>query len=365
MVTDSTPRLILEGAREHNLQNVSVDFPLQRLVTVTGVSGSGKSSLIQDVLAPALMRHFGKATESPGAHDRLLGADHLSDVVFVDQSPIGKTARSNPVSYVGAWDAIRTLFAAAPLAQQRGYTASKFSFNSGDGRCPTCGGSGFEHVEMQFLSDVYLRCPDCDGQRYRPEVLEVAIDRGGRQLTVADVLQLTVSEAADLFVHDADVIRALQPIVDVGLEYVKLGQPVPTLSGGEAQRLKLAGFLADAAQLGKKASGRSSTRQALAVKGQLFLFDEPTTGLHFDDIAKLMRALRKLLEAGHSLIVIEHNLDVIRASDWLIDLGPDGHLFGGLRPLLLTFSGIRRLLQHFGQSRVCAPLRGSLCPFYA
>jgi excinuclease ABC subunit A len=233
MVTDSTPRLILEGAREHNLQNISVDFPLQRLVTITGVSGSGKSSLIQDVLAPALMRHFGKATETPGAHDRLLGADHLSDVVFVDQSPIGKTARSNPVSYVGAWDAIREIFATAPLSRQRGYTASKFSFNGGDGRCPTCGGSGFEHVEMQFLSDVYLRCPDCDGKRYRPEILEITVERqaiGGavRHLNVADVLNLTVSEAAALFAQDREVIRALQPIVDVGLEYVRLGQPVPT-----------------------------------------------------------------------------------------------------------------------------------------
>ena len=329
MVSDSTPRLILEGAREHNLQNISVDFPLQRLVTVTGVSGSGKSSLIQDVLSPALMRHFGKATETPGAHDRLLGADHLSDVVFVDQSPIGKTARSNPVSYVGAWDAIREILATAPLSRQRGYTASKFSFNGGDGRCPTCGGSGFEHVEMQFLSDVYLRCPDCDGQRYRPEILEITIERqaiGGvpRHLNVADILQLTVSEAAALFAQDREVIRALQPIVDVGLEYVRLGQPVPTLSGGEAQRLKLAGFLAEAAKSAAK------SRQTLARKGTLFLFDEPTTGLHFDDIAKLMRALRKLLEAGHSLIVIEHNLDVIRASDWLIDLGPEGGFAGGL-----------------------------------
>ncbi len=328
-VSDSTPRLILEGAREHNLQNISVDFPLQRLVTVTGVSGSGKSSLIQDVLAPALMRHFGKATETPGAHDRLLGADHLSDVVFVDQSPIGKTARSNPVSYVGAWDAIREIFATAPLSRQRGYTASKFSFNSGDGRCPVCGGSGFEHVEMQFLSDVYLRCSDCDGQRYRPEILEIKVERQAigesapRHLSVADVLALTVSEAAALFAQDREVIRALQPIVDVGLEYVRLGQPVPTLSGGEAQRLKLAGFLAEAARSAAK------SRQSLARKGTLFLFDEPTTGLHFDDIAKLMRALRKLLEAGHSLIVIEHNLDVIRASDWLIDLGPEGGDAGG------------------------------------
>ncbi|WP_218242265.1 excinuclease ABC subunit UvrA [Comamonas fluminis] len=324
MVTESTPRLILEGAREHNLRDISVDFPLQRLVTITGVSGSGKSTLIQDVLVPALMRHFGKPTDAAGAFERLLGADHLADVMFVDQSPIGKTARSNPVSYVGAWDALRELFAVAPLSRQRGYTAAKFSFNSGDGRCPTCGGSGFEHVEMQFLSDVYLRCPDCNGTRYRPEILEVKIERNGQSLNVADVLELTVAEAALLFAQDRDVIRALQPIVDVGLEYVKLGQPVPTLSGGEAQRLKLAGFLAEAAK------AQSKSKQSLAKKGTLFLFDEPTTGLHFEDIAKLMRALRKLLEAGHSLIVIEHNLDVIRASDWLIDLGPEGGDGGGL-----------------------------------
>ena len=333
-VTDATPRLILEGVREHNLKNLAVEFPLQRLVCITGVSGSGKSTLIQDVLAPALARHFGKATETPGLHDRMLGADHLSEVVFVDQSPIGKTARSNPASYVGAWDAIREIFATSAVAKQRGYTAAKFSFNSGDGRCPTCGGSGFEHVEMQFLSDVYLRCPDCDGKRYRPEILEVTIERKSngksgsdsnfRTMNVADVLDVTVSEAVALFADDRDVVRALQPIVDVGLEYVKLGQPVPTLSGGESQRLKLAGFLAQAAKNG------SSSRQATATRGTLFMFDEPTTGLHFDDIAKLMRALRKLLEGGNSLIVIEHNLDVIRAADWLIDLGPEGGDAGGL-----------------------------------
>ncbi|WP_293222490.1 excinuclease ABC subunit UvrA [Ottowia sp.] len=355
LVQDNTPRLILEGVREHNLKGIDVAFPLQRLVTVTGVSGSGKSTLIQDVLAPALMRHFGQATEAPGAHERLLGAEQLAGVVFVDQSPIGKTARSNPASYVGAWDAIRKLFADAPQARQRGYTAAKFSFNSGDGRCPTCGGSGFEHVEMQFLSDVYLRCPDCNGQRYRPEILEVRIDRPQksgsdqhfqqaaealaalgssqklssdphlktRHLNVADVLELTVAEAVQVFARDREVVRALQPIVDVGLDYVRLGQPVPTLSGGEAQRLKLAGHLAEAAK------NTSVSRQPMARNGQLFLFDEPTTGLHFDDIAKLMRALRKLLDAGHSLIVIEHNLDVMRASDWLIDLGPEGGDAGG------------------------------------
>jgi excinuclease ABC subunit A len=327
LVAEATPRLIVEGAREHNLRGVTVEFPLQRLVSVTGVSGSGKSTLIQDVLYPALARHFGKATETPGAHDRLLGADWLSDAVFVDQSPIGKTARSNPASYVGAFDEIRKLFADASLARERSYGAGMFSFNAGDGRCPTCGGSGFEHVEMQFLSDVYLRCPDCDGRRFRAEILEVKITRGAgaaaRDLSVADVLELTVSEAAQLFAGDREVLRGLQPIVDVGLEYVRLGQPVPTLSGGEAQRLKLAGFLADAAK------GGSSSGQAVARKGTLFLFDEPTTGLHFDDIAKLMRALRKLLDAGHSIVLIEHNLDVIRASDWVIDLGPEGGEGGG------------------------------------
>ncbi len=329
LIAENTPKLILEGVTEHNLKDVTIEFPLQSLVCVTGVSGSGKSTLIQDVLHPALMRHFGKATDTPGAHQRLLGADFLGEVVFVDQSPIGKTARSNPASYVGAWDAIREIFANAHLARQRGYTATKFSFNNGDGRCAMCGGSGFEHVEMQFLSDVYLRCQDCDGKRYRPEILEVVIERRSADtarlaaMNVADVLNLTVSEAALVFENDRDVVRALQPIIDVGLEYVKLGQPVPTLSGGESQRLKLAGFLADAAK------NASASRQALARRGTLFMFDEPTTGLHFDDIAKLMRAMRKLLGAGHSIIVIEHNLDVIRASDWLIDLGPEGGDAGG------------------------------------
>ncbi len=321
LVEPSTPKLLLEGAREHNLQGVDLAVPLNRLVCVTGVSGSGKSSLIQDVLYPALARHFGKATEAPGAFERLLGAEQLADAVFVDQSPIGKTARSNPASYVGAFDALRALFAEAPLARERGYTAGTFSFNAGDGRCPTCGGSGFEHVEMQFLSDVYLRCPDCDGTRYRAPVLDVKLVRGPHRFSIADVLELTVAEAAHWFQNDREVVARLQPIIDVGLDYVRLGQPVPTLSGGEAQRLKLAGFLAEAAQ---------SPAQRVARHGTLFLFDEPTTGLHFDDIAKLMRAFRKLLAAGHSLLVIEHNLDVIRAADWIVDLGPEGGEAGGL-----------------------------------
>ena len=252
---------------------------------------------------------------------------------------------------MGAWDAIRELFANAALARQRSYTASKFSFNSGDGRCATCGGSGFEHVEMQFLSDVYLRCGDCDGKRYRPEILEVFIERrdaGSARITrlnVADVLNLTVSEALFVFENDRDVVRSLQPIVDVGLDYVKLGQPVPTLSGGESQRLKLAGFLADAAK------SASASRQALTRRGTLFMFDEPTTGLHFDDIAKLLRAMRKLLDAGHSLLVIEHNLDVVRASDWIIDLGPEGGDAGGCVVAVGTPDDIKQhLSSHTGKA---------------
>ena len=341
-VDASTPRLVLAGASEHNLRDVTVEIPLARLVCVTGVSGSGKSTLIQDVLYPALARQLGKATETPGAHRALSGAEWIADAVFVDQSPIGKTARSNPASYVGAFDEIRKLFAKAPLALQRGYTAGTFSFNSGDGRCPTCGGSGFEHIEMQFLSDVYLRCPDCDGRRYRAEVLEVKLERGARALSIADVLELTVSEAVAWFANDADVLRVLEPIVDVGLEYVKLGQPVPTLSGGEAQRLKLAGFLAETAA--KPGAGS-------APGGRLFMFDEPTTGLHFDDIAKLMRAFGKLLARGHSLLVIEHNLDVVRAADWIVDLGPEGGDGGGQIVVAGTVGDVKACAaSHTGQA---------------
>ncbi|TRM53770.1 excinuclease ABC subunit A [Achromobacter sp. LC458] len=322
-VAANTPRLLLEGVNAHNLKNVSVELPLGRLVCVTGVSGSGKSTLVQDVLYPALLKQKGKPSETPGAFDRLLGAEQIADVVMVDQTPIGKTARSNPASYVGAFDAIRKLFAQAPLARERAYTAGTFSFNGGDGRCPTCGGTGFEHVEMQFLSDVYLRCPDCDGKRFRPEVLEVRVEHLGKSASIDEVLAMTVSEALDFFKGLRDVQTGLAPLADVGLEYVRLGQPVPTLSGGEAQRLKLAGHLAEAAR-----SGISTAK--VAKKGSLFLFDEPTTGLHFDDVARLMRAFRKLLAAGHTLLVIEHNLDVIRAADWLIDLGPEGGDAGGL-----------------------------------
>ncbi len=321
-VAPNTPKLILEGVTANNLKNISISIPLGRMVCVTGVSGSGKSTLIQDVLYPALLKHQGKPVEAPGHYDRLLGAEQLADVVLVDQTPIGKTARSNPASYVGAFDAIRKLFANAPMSKERGYTAGTFSFNTGDGRCPTCGGTGFEHVEMQFLSDVYLRCPDCDGKRFRPEILEVRVEHLGRSASIDEVLSMTASEALDFFSGLRDVQYGLAPLADVGLEYVQLGQPVPTLSGGEAQRLKLAGHLAAASR-----SGISSAK--VAKKGSLFLFDEPTTGLHFDDIARLMQAFRKLLSAGHSLLVIEHNLDVIRAADWIIDLGPGGGEAGG------------------------------------
>ncbi len=330
------PWLRLLGAAEHNLKNVDVAIPLGHLVCVTGVSGSGKSTLVQDVLHAALLKAKGRPTETPGRHRALEGFDLIEDVVMVNQSPIGRTTRSNPASYVGAVDAIRGLYAREPMAKERGYTAGTFSFNSGNGRCPTCGGNGFEHVEMQFLSDVYLRCPDCNGRRFRAEVLEVTLPGrdGGQALSVADVLELTVAEALSFFAEYAQaqnqvaaalarqVVAALAPLADVGLEYLKLGQPVPTLSGGEAQRLKLAGHLVEATK-GSPAAG------GLARKGKLFLFDEPTTGLHFDDIAKLLGALRKLIATGHSVVVIEHNLDVIRASDWIIDLGPEGGDAGG------------------------------------
>ncbi|MCW8193722.1 excinuclease ABC subunit A [Proteobacteria bacterium 005FR1] len=316
--------LTIRGASEHNLKNIDVDIPLKRLVCLTGVSGSGKSTLMRQVLYPALLKHFGEQTEAPGAHKDIEGLEHVDRVVLVDQSPIGKTTRSTPATYVGAFDAIRKLFVASPLAKERGYTPGTFSFNSGNGRCPTCQGNGFEHVEMQFLSDVYLRCPDCDGRRFRNEILEVkllgATNGKSQAVSISDVLKMTVAEALDFFREEADVQHSLQPLADVGLDYVQLGQAVPTLSGGEAQRLKLAGHLA------ASFSGKGKARDKEHI---LFLFDEPTTGLHFADIATLMGAFRQLLAAGHSLLVIEHNLDVIRAADWLIDIGPEGGDAGG------------------------------------
>ena len=309
--------LQLRGAAAHNLKGIDIAIPLQRLVVVTGVSGSGKSTLVEEVLYRGLARLKGHPDGTPGAHAGIDGSELISDVSLVDQSGIGRTARACPASYVGALDPIRRRFAEAPLARERGYKAGTFSFNAGDGRCPTCRGNGFEHVEMQFLSDVYLRCADCNGRRYRPAVLEVRLGSAGEAPgpSIADVLDWTVDDALGRFAGEADLCRALEPLAAVGLGYLRLGQPVPTLSGGEAQRLKLAGHLAK--------TGRRRGR------GQLFLLDEPTTGLHFADIAVLLQTLRRLIENGHSLIVIEHNLDVIAAADWVIDLGPEGGEAGG------------------------------------
>jgi excinuclease ABC subunit A len=316
----SGPCLRIRGAAEHNLKGIDVDLPLQRMVVVTGVSGSGKSTLMEGVLYRALCEIKGHPGEVPGAHAAIEGHEHIDDAVLIDQSAIGRTTRSTPASYVGAFEAIRKIFAARSEAKARGYTLGTFSFNAGNGRCPTCGGNGFEHVEMQFLSDVYLRCADCDGRRFRPEILEVTLepsvgcDTGPR--SIAEVLEMTVTQAVTFFADYPDVLRGLEPLQAVGLGYMTLGQPVPTLSGGEAQRLKLAGHLA-------KAGGRRGGETLL------FIFDEPTTGLHMDDVATLLQAFRRLLDAGHSLVVVEHNEDVMAAADWLIDLGPEGGDAGG------------------------------------
>ena len=339
------------GAAEHNLKDIDVDFPLDRLVCVTGVSGSGKSTLIQEVLYNALRALKHAPVDPPGRHRAIAGHELVDSVVMVDQSPIGRTARSNPVSHVGAFDGIRKLFAAEPQARERGYTAGTFSFNAGNGRCPTCNGSGFEHIEMQFLSDVYLRCPDCDGRRYRKEILEVRLlppgktaDAAGAGKSIADVLDMTVSEACAFFAGVPEIVAALAPLASVGLGYMTLGQPVPTLSGGEAQRLKLAGYLA--------LSGTSGAKK----QGTLFLFDEPTTGLHFEDIAVLLGAFRQLIDAGHSVLVIEHNLDVIRAADWIIDLGPEGGDAGGR----VVCAGTPRQVAECRESHTGAALRATV-----
>jgi len=335
------------GAAENNLKGIDVRLPLNRLVCVTGVSGSGKSTLVQGILYNALRKLKARPVDPPGAHLAIRGDDLVGDVVMVDQSPIGKTARSNPVSYVGALDPIRKAFAAEPLARERSYTAGTFSFNAGRGRCPDCNGSGFEHVEMQFLSDVYLRCPTCNGRRYREEVLEVKLWPAGEgpARSIADVLEMTVAEALDFFADLPEVQRLLEPLAAVGLHYLQLGQPVPTLSGGEAQRLKLAGHLAE------NKNRSSGTRDS--GPGTLFLFDEPTTGLHFDDIATLLGAFRRLLAEGHSLVVIEHNLDVVEAADWIIDLGPEGGEEGGR----LVCAGTPREVAAHRQSRTGEALR--------
>ena len=304
----TTQRVRILGASEHNLKDVDVEIPLGLLTCVTGVSGSGKSTLVHDVIFAALKRAKGDWDRRVGSHRKLEGAEFVSDVVLVDQAPIGRTPRSNPVTYLKAFDPIRELLAATKDARSRGLTASHFSFNVPGGRCEACEGEGEVKVEMQFLADVFVPCEACEGKRFKPQVLEVKYRGRG----VDQVLDMTVREALTFFSSSPKVLRRLQVLDEIGLGYLRLGQPATTLSGGEAQRIKIAAHL----------SSQSGDRV-------LYILDEPTTGLHFDDIAKLLAAFRKLLQAGHSLLVIEHNLDVIKTADWVIDLGPEGGAEGG------------------------------------
>lgn len=300
--------LTVRNARLHNLRHLDVSIPLGMLVCVTGVSGSGKSTLVHDVLYPAVRQARGESVEFPGGVDAVEGTGQIADIVMVDQSPIGRTPRSNPATYAGAYDDIRRTFAATADARSRGFGPGHFSFNLETGRCPTCQGNGTVTVEMQFLADVDLVCEDCGGKRFKPRVLEVRY----KSKNIAEVLDLTVSEALDFFAGRAPLLRKLRVLEEIGLGYLRLGQSATTLSGGEAQRIKLAAFIS-----------RADTRNTL------FVFDEPTTGLHFDDIRVLLAAFDRLLASGNSLLVIEHNLEVIKTADWVIDLGPEGGDAGG------------------------------------
>ncbi|WP_223648732.1 excinuclease ABC subunit UvrA [Hymenobacter psoromatis] len=305
--------LELTGARENNLKNVTVKIPLGVMTVVTGVSGSGKSTLIRRILAPALMKMLGGgAGETTGKFDRLLGVNgQVTHVEFVDQNPIGKSSRSNPVTYVKAYDTIRTLFSEQPLAKARGYKPSHFSFNVEGGRCEVCQGEGQVKIEMQFMADIYLTCESCGGHKFKQDILEVKF----QDKNIYEVLDLTVEDAVEFFKGQPKVAERLRPLLDVGLGYIRLGQSANTLSGGEAQRVKLASFLT-----------KGATLQQDKI---LFIFDEPSTGLHFHDIAKLLSALNALVEQGNSVLIIEHNVDIIKCADWLIDLGPEGGINGG------------------------------------
>ena len=302
-------QLVVKGAREHNLQDIEVTFPLGCFVAVTGVSGSGKSTLVNDILYLALARELNGARTQPGKHLRITGVHHLDKVVHVDQSPIGRTPRSNPATYTGVFDHVRRLFAQTTEAKVRGYQPGRFSFNVKGGRCEACSGDGTIKIEMQFLPDVYVPCEVCHGARYNRETLEVHY----KGKTIAEVLDMPIEEAASFFEAVPPIRRHMQTLADVGLGYVRLGQPAPTLSGGEAQRVKLA------SELQRRSTGRT-----------VYVLDEPTTGLHFEDIGKLLGVLGRLVDAGNSVIVIEHNLDVIKTADWIVDMGPEGGSRGGL-----------------------------------
>ena len=300
--------LRIVGATEHNLKNVSVDIPLGIMTVVTGVSGSGKSSLINDILAKQLSQQYHRAQDPAGKHERIDGMENLDKVIDIDQSPIGRTPRSNPATYTGSFTDIRELFASVPEAKIRGYSAGRFSFNVKGGRCETCRGDGIIKIEMHFLPDVYVTCEVCHGKRYNREALEIQY----KGKTIADVLEMTVEQACDFFGNIPTISRKLTTLNSVGLGYIKLGQPATTLSGGEAQRIKLA------SELSRRATGRT-----------LYILDEPTTGLHFEDVRKLLEVLNALVAMGNSILIIEHNLDVIKCADWIIDLGPEGGGGGG------------------------------------
>ena len=301
-------QLRIVGARQNNLKNLDVSIPLGTLTCVTGASGSGKSTLVHGILHASLARQLYRAKAQPGEHDRITGTEFVDKVIEIDQSPIGRTPRSNPATYTGIFTEIRDLFTRAPEARKRGYKAGRFSFNVKGGRCEACKGDGTVKVEMYFLPDVYVPCEVCKGARYNRETLEVKI----RGKSIADVLAMTVAEGLEFFENIPNIARKLQLMVDVGLGYIGIGQSSPTLSGGEAQRVKLA------SELGKRSTGKT-----------LYILDEPTTGLHFEDTSRLLDVLHRLVEGGNTLVVIEHNMDVIKTADWIIDLGPDGGNRGG------------------------------------
>src|SRR6201998_504491 len=317
----------IRGARAHNLKSIDLKIPLGMIVAITGVSGSGKSSLLHDVLYQALVgaKKQTNGTQPPAPYwDSIEGADYLDDVVLVDQSPIGRTPRSNPVTYIKAFDGIRDLFASLPESQKRGFSAGHFSFNIPGGRCETCQGDGTVTVEMQFLADVELVCDECKGTRYKPQVLEIRY----KGKNIHEVLNLTIREALKFFADVHRLTEKLRVLDEVGLGYLRLGQSATTLSGGEAQRMKLAAHLQPAAgrEIARSAEDGDEKKRK---RRMLYIFDEPTTGLHFDDVIKLLAAFRRLIDAGGSIVVIEHNLEVIKTADWVIDLGPEGGDRGG------------------------------------